>query len=450
MPTLQLACEATDLGDSPRGSSTGQRGSGLLRRRVTRIAAALAVGPPGAAGLWGADELLCEGRAGAVPEDEEGEEDLGSSVVSDPQAVAAARENVRRGTNVFALKTLVGMEKEQPGATAFLASRSGVLLQMSMVASFVILDAARPLMYSLALADVGEGDFEPSAAMFNCVKQALGIVVAAVVALAHRGQAGLQDCLPTLATARLIPVASLYTVANVLSIVALNKLDAATFKLVMQMGLLTTGAFSWAILGKRYSVHQVHALVLTVVAIFSFSLAKARDADEGAARAGTTHQKFVEGLVYALSCALCTSLGSVLSERFLTRDPRPFYAQKIQLEFAGIPCTAAMFIGLPLLGRDSGSSSPFAGWTWLFFVSLLLWVVSGWLTGIVVKHLTSLVKRLLQCCASLLTYAGCVAFGLIPLRALPTLTALMIVLSMASFFNAPPPQKAPTAPAQVS
>ena len=58
----------------------------------------------------------------------------------------------------------------------------------------------------------------------------------------------------------MLALAWIYALMNVLSFVSLARIDASTFTIVAQLKILTTGLFSYAVLGKTFSAVKKIAL----------------------------------------------------------------------------------------------------------------------------------------------------------------------------------------------
>lgn len=320
-----------------------------------------------------------------------------------------------------------------------------------------MLDTLRPILYTFATVDLPLEE-RPIPGVLLATKSTISITLCFTIAAANDGKAGLRQACPSRSTVwKLLPIATLSTLANIFSVYALDEIDAATFKLLMQLGLIITAGMSFLVLGRRYSSLQLQALAFALVAVIAFFISRTEalqaadsswESMERAQKDKVDVTTLLWGGAWTLACLTCSGLSSVLGERFMVRDSRAYYIQKGQMEYAGLPCT---FIAtLPAIQRlySSGRwSGLFVGWSWRLNLAIAQWVAAAWLTGLVIKRLSALVKKLMQCASAVLTYVISVWLGWLTPTAVVSLNALLVIQAVMFFCTAPTRPAAPYAKA---
>ena len=110
---------------------------------------------------------------------------------------------------------------------------------------------------------------------------------------------------------RVMVPAGIYNAQQMLEFVALSRLEAPVFSVIVQTKLLTTALFSWFVLGKRLRGVQLIALVLLMVGVI---LAQMRDGQ----RSHLNHDaETTIGVVATLLIATLSGFAAVYTERVL-------------------------------------------------------------------------------------------------------------------------------------
>jgi UDP-sugar transporter A1/2/3 len=121
---------------------------------------------------------------------------------------------------------------------------------------------------------------------------------------------------------RVMVPAAFYNVQQVLEYVALSKLDAPVFAVIVQIKLLTTALFSWIMLGKQLRAVQLVALVLLMVGVI---LAQMKDGQ-------TNHLDFDAttsvGVSATLTIAMFSGFAAVYTEKVLKHAPLVAHSTK--------------------------------------------------------------------------------------------------------------------------
>ena len=121
---------------------------------------------------------------------------------------------------------------------------------------------------------------------------------------------------------RLLVPAVVYNAQQILEMVALSRLEAPTFSVVVQSKILVTALFSKWLLGAQLSQNQFVALVMLTVSVV---LAQRRSE----CASSTTGGSDVVGIFATLSIAVLSGFAAVYTERVLKRTP---YACHVDLD----------------------------------------------------------------------------------------------------------------------
>ena len=110
---------------------------------------------------------------------------------------------------------------------------------------------------------------------------------------------------------RVMVPAGIYNAQQMLEFVALSRLDAPVFSVIVQTKLLMTALFSWIVLGKKLKPIQLIALVLLMVGVI---LAQMRDGQ----RSHLNHDADTTiGVIATLVIATLSGFAAVYTERVL-------------------------------------------------------------------------------------------------------------------------------------
>ena len=114
---------------------------------------------------------------------------------------------------------------------------------------------------------------------------------------------------------RVMIPAGIYNCQQMLEFVALSRLEAPVFSVIVQTKLLTTALFSWLVLGKRLYRVQLIALVLLMVGVI---LAQMRDGRPvGGGGGSSSKREMTVGVVATLTIATLSGFAAVYTERVL-------------------------------------------------------------------------------------------------------------------------------------
>lgn len=188
---------------------------------------------------------------------------------------------------------------------------------------------------------------------------------------------------------RVLVPAGIYNVQQMLEFVALARLEAPVFSVIVQTKLLTTALFSWTVLGKKLRGVQLVALVLLMVGVI---LAQMKDCSMGGGGSsslgkGGSSSDATLGVVATLAIATLSGFAAVYTERVLKHAPLQHHTQSadvlpyMQIQMAG---ASLLIIGIFALGADFQQIIEYGLWHG-FDGAAMVAVVSSALGGLVVS-----------------------------------------------------------------
>ena len=125
---------------------------------------------------------------------------------------------------------------------------------------------------------------------------------------------------------RLLVPAGVYNCQQMLEFVALSRLEAPLFSVIVQTKLLTTALFTWILLGKRLRRNQIFALMLLVVGVVLAQMRSDRKSDrngsannDSALLLTSADRDTLIGVVATLVIATLSGFAAVYTERVLKK-----------------------------------------------------------------------------------------------------------------------------------
>lgn len=244
--------------------------------------------------------------------------------------------------------------------------------------------------------------------------------------------------------------ALLYVVQNSLQFVAISNLPVATFQVTYQMKILTTAAFSVAMLRKKLSSTKWLALTFLAIGVGIVQIqstsghAPARqDMTVGSAHdSAPLHIHIMSPLkgFGAVTAACFTSgLAGVYFEMVLKNSKADLWVRNVQLSlFSLIPAALPIFWESPFpqspAGFLSGLLRNFGAWAW---ATVAIQVLGGLITALVIKYSDNIMKGFATSLSIVLSFLASVAlFGF---RITPSfLIGSTTVLVATWMYNQPP------------
>lgn len=247
----------------------------------------------------------------------------------------------------------------------------------------------------------------------------LGVLVSAV----RGGTQAVRETLELRSIVFLLPVALCFGVSSLGLLQAFRYFDAAFIKLLGQLKLPMTALFTTLFVSRRYSFKQWQMVLMICTACSSFTLLKMG----GGVRMRTAS---MAGLCCIGAWVICNVLATVLIERAFRRSPKlPFAAMMTRLEAGKLISVWALW----LLSPGSTVGAFYEGWDFTTVLVLTSLICDEWLSGIMVKRLSSVAKAASKCVSLTALYAVALSTGRQPMELLQVLGALMILQSTGMF-----------------
>mmetsp|Transcript_34911 Transcript_34911/g.57527 ORF Transcript_34911/g.57527 Transcript_34911/m.57527 type:complete len:442 (-) Transcript_34911:117-1442(-) len=201
--------------------------------------------------------------------------------------------------------------------------------------------------------------------------------------------------------AKMAVPAGLFTAQNFLGYLALSNLPPATYQLLSQGKILTTAAFSVALLGKALTRAQWVSLALLlggVAAVQTSGGGGRRGAAAAAAAAGDP----VKGVLAVFTICAAAGLAGVYFEKLLKGSARSVWARNVQLAGLSLPLALARLqfqqgaavAAAAAAGQQHGEVpmtflTGFDGWVWAV---VILQAAGGLIVAAVLKHADNILK----------------------------------------------------------
>jgi len=226
------------------------------------------------------------------------------------------------------------------------------------------------------------------------------------------GWMGLQDAMKVRHWIRSLPIASCFSLSLLCQMYAVSRLSGVLVKMLFQLKLPCTVLMSTLLLGQRYSFLQVNALAEIFLAVIIFTHLEVdqlfdHEVQQIDWRGGTA----MFGLAHTVASVLLNVLGSLLSERFFKEATGvSLYAKVAHIKAGELMVTVAMMFLIPSAAHPvAGHSGMLAGFDWRAWRVVGFLVLDSWMSIIVVKQLSSVIKALAKCVSLVLLFILSVA-----------------------------------------
>lgn len=249
--------------------------------------------------------------------------------------------------------------------------------------------------------------------------------------------------------------ALLYVVQNSLQFVAISNLPVATFQVTYQMKILTTAAFSVALLRKKLSSTKWLSLFFLAIGVGIVQIQTSSSPRHAPQRdnipVGSAHDSAplhihimspLKGFGAVVAACFTSGLAGVYFEMVLKNSKADLWARNVQLSlFSLIPAA------LPVYWEFSNPYSQysiftsmfrnFGGWAW---ATVAIQVFGGLVTAVVIKYSDNILKGFATSLSIVLSFLASVAlFGF---RITPSfLIGSSTVLAATWMYNQPPGQE---------
>ena len=256
--------------------------------------------------------------------------------------------------------------------------------------------------------------------------------------------------------------AVIYLAMNLLSFVALARIDAATFSIAAQLKVLTTAAFSVALLGRSLHVRKWRALLTLTLGVVLISAEtkpkvrrrpaqicgaqfrpaqfRARNSERHVSDAPPPRPPPPQSSQISWSGEWAVGFGAVLAEVVLSGFASIYFERVLKSadevysvwdrNFQLAVWSIAIYT--PMMLRDN-PTAPFAGWSAVAAVCAAVGALGGVLVALCLKHADSVTKTIATTGAIVLTTLVNAAFLDGPMSLAVATGALLVVLSVFSF-----------------
>ncbi|EMD37950.1 hypothetical protein CERSUDRAFT_113090, partial [Gelatoporia subvermispora B] len=244
--------------------------------------------------------------------------------------------------------------------------------------------------------------------------------------------------------------AILYVVQNNLQFVAVSNLEAATFQVSYQMKILTTAAFSVALLRKKLAPAKWASLFLLALGVGVVQIQNTgHSASGGSGAEGAVHEMNpFKGFMAVIAACFTSGLAGVYFEMVLKNTQADLWVRNVQLSlFSLLPALVPILLSSspdsPSLSL-SGLFAHFGPWAW---ATVAVQVLGGLLTALVIKYADNILKGFATSLSIVLAFlASAALFGF---HMSPSFLAGASIVLAASWMYNQPDAPAP-APAQAS
>lgn len=255
--------------------------------------------------------------------------------------------------------------------------------------------------------------------------------------------------------------AILYVIQNSLQFVAISNLPVASFQVAYQMKIMTTAAFSVALLGKRLSRTKWMALLFLAIGVgivqvqtatgnthttaHLHSHARSEAVGSAAAAAPQLHvMNPLKGFAAVTAACFTSGLAGVYFEMVLKGSKADLWVRNVQLSLFSIIPAFLPIIYSNSTGSDGGIFGGllrnFGFWAW---ATVSIQVFGGLVTAIVIKYSDNILKGFATSLSIILSFLASVAlfdFNITPAFLLGSST----VLAATWLYNQPTPKESLT------
>jgi len=349
--------------------------------------------------------------------------------------------------NVQALRTAVHLESSRESFGQSIRSffqsvdvrsaRSNVMTYSSLII-FVVSDASRTLSQQSALS---RSTITPQSMVLACYL--CGVLVAICMCIFNsQSNAERVDMLKKAFDVRKIllylPSAFLFALASTLLCLAFaNGISAALSTALGYIYMPMSALASRFILGKYYMWLEWLGLIILTFACIVFGFLQQYFASPEKVTGSSNSS--VLAMLYVVLSAITSVFASLVAEKVLKAEQLPFHVQKVRLDIGSVMATLVLF---PIIGAISTrpqdafwkerpldaqcadsrcwaagqthcdpqctcecDSGVFVAWNnWLVVVALVINVVQGWLTGVVIKQFSTVLRAIAQASTILVIY----------------------------------------------
>ncbi|CAE7465777.1 unnamed protein product [Symbiodinium sp. CCMP2592] len=304
---------------------------------------------------------------------------------------------------------------------------------------FVLLDASKSIAVSHAAVHG-----RMCAPLVIAWKNALSIGLGLALALGRDGLPGFRNCLAMRRGFQVLPIAAAFGFAQLCAMKALRFYDAGSLKVIAQVNLPLTALLSWLLLDRRYSAQKWLAVGLMLVTNVAFLQVRMLVLQPPSCREELCDDSpfriapKVLGMFYFLLGIAVSCSASIFAEKFLKKWPEePFYILKTNLMIGELILAVLGVINnfkedSADESNDSCSWDQFHDWRRQLPV-VLVWLLHGWIAGLLVKRCSALVKNVSHILSTLATYGYALLTHALPFSWPVTQAGVLVLLAVLNF-----------------
>ncbi|KAH7914026.1 nucleotide-sugar transporter-domain-containing protein [Hygrophoropsis aurantiaca] len=245
--------------------------------------------------------------------------------------------------------------------------------------------------------------------------------------------------------------AILYVVQNSLQFVAVGNLPVASFQVAYQMKILTTAAFSVALLRRRLTSTKWLSLFFLAIGVGIVQVQTTTTSSANREiRVGSAHDAAplhihimspLKGFGAVIAACFTSGLAGVYFEMVLKGSKADLWVRNVQLSLFSLLPALLPILYAPALPHSTGFISDlfrhFGGWAW---ATVTMQVFGGLVTAIVIKYSDNILKGFATSLSIILSFLASVAlfdFHITPSFVIGAST----VLAATAMYNQPPSQE---------
>ena len=239
---------------------------------------------------------------------------------------------------------------------------------------------------------------------------------------------------------KMLTLAVIYGIGNILSYYALARVGAGTFVVFAQGKTLTTALFSSILMGRKYSWTKWRALLTLVAGVVLFVIPTLEG--KGDEQTAAQRSDVLTGCLAVFVVIMISGFASIYFERAIKNEKASegldIWARNFQLGFHSIFIYVFLLLLYPT-PHEGNSSKYFADWTPLAFGLSAFGAAGGLLVALSIKYGDSVLKTL--AISGSIIYSAIVDKFLLggPLTGQMSISAFIVVVAIVSYtFDATP------------
>lgn len=328
-----------------------------------------------------------------------------------------------------------------------LHSHVGIAVQISVLVLVVASYAACPLVVSWAKvvdhdrsgAPIKGRPFKESSVILTtwCVTALVGLTSSMLL----HGFRGVRRCFDCSAIIRFAPAGMGWALADTCEVLAVDRLDPATYGMITQARLLGAAAACWLARGSKQTTLQWGVLGSLTLACVGYCLVpddSAKPAKQQLLGWRVSHAEFrvlwhfglrpppeevvadddsvMIGVLFALGKVALSVFSGIYAEMCFKptsgSEPAPLYVQMTQISFSSIVFSFFLYLCLCLMHNDDPSAffeGPDGHWSRRTLLIVAVFFVREWICNACIKYFDDLVKNICNAAALVITYIFTVA-----------------------------------------